>query len=217
MNDAQTPNFRGVRVAPGTGYHRVEANRRASCNGRVSHLPPEIPNVTIRNLCIAVWVTEGGPQRYGESGRVVPSRAPECSLPWPALSASHELQANAWFSRSHLRTLPAFNNCFLRSRQQRECAETDALSQAWCQSMRPWLRAHGYIRTVAFTEFIPCQPGFIGGIWVRPIPISEGVRYMSFAFGLSLSHSALSEPPRPTSRHSKSDILQSTDSVGYQH
>jgi hypothetical protein len=28
------------------------------------------------------------------------------------------------------------------------------------------------------------QPGFVWGVWVRPIPISEGGGYMSFAFDL---------------------------------
>jgi hypothetical protein len=37
------PKLRGVRVALGTGYNRVEGNRRASRNGLVSDLPPEIP------------------------------------------------------------------------------------------------------------------------------------------------------------------------------
>jgi hypothetical protein len=51
LNEGRIPNPNGVRVAPGTGYHRVEGNRRASRNGRVSDLPPETPNVTtIRNL-----------------------------------------------------------------------------------------------------------------------------------------------------------------------
>jgi hypothetical protein len=54
LNDGQRPNFRGVRVALGTGYNRVEGNRRASRNGRVSDLPPEIPTVTIRGFCVAV-------------------------------------------------------------------------------------------------------------------------------------------------------------------
>jgi hypothetical protein len=39
---SQTPNV--VRVAPGTVYHRVGGNRRASRNGRVSDPPPETPN-----------------------------------------------------------------------------------------------------------------------------------------------------------------------------
>jgi hypothetical protein len=50
LNDGRIPNSRGVRVARGTGYNRVEGNRRASRNGRVSDLPPELPNVTIRHL-----------------------------------------------------------------------------------------------------------------------------------------------------------------------
>jgi hypothetical protein len=36
-----------------TGYNLDEGNRRASRNGLVSHLPPEIPTVTIRNFCAA--------------------------------------------------------------------------------------------------------------------------------------------------------------------
>ena len=54
LNDGQIPNFRGVRVASDTGYNRVEGNRRASRNGPVSDPPPETPDVTIRNFCIAV-------------------------------------------------------------------------------------------------------------------------------------------------------------------
>ena len=50
MNDGQIPNFRVERVPVSTGYNRVEGNRQASRNGRVSDLPPEIPNVTIRNF-----------------------------------------------------------------------------------------------------------------------------------------------------------------------
>jgi hypothetical protein len=46
MDKAQTPM---AYVALGTGYHRVEGNRRASRNGPVSDPPPEIPKVTIRN------------------------------------------------------------------------------------------------------------------------------------------------------------------------
>jgi hypothetical protein len=40
----------GVRVAPGTRYNIIEGIRRASRNGSVSDLPPETPNVTIRNF-----------------------------------------------------------------------------------------------------------------------------------------------------------------------
>jgi hypothetical protein len=43
LNDGQIPNFRGVRVALDTGYHRVEGNRRASRNGRVSSSPTRNP------------------------------------------------------------------------------------------------------------------------------------------------------------------------------
>jgi hypothetical protein len=50
--EGHIPNVHGVRVHVGTGYNRVEGNRRASRNGRVSDLPPEIATVTIRNFCI---------------------------------------------------------------------------------------------------------------------------------------------------------------------
>jgi hypothetical protein len=43
LNEGRIPNVRGVRVSPGTVYRRGEGNRRASCNGPVSDLPPEIP------------------------------------------------------------------------------------------------------------------------------------------------------------------------------
>jgi hypothetical protein len=36
LNDGQIPNPNVVRVASGTGYHRVEGNRRASRNGPVA-------------------------------------------------------------------------------------------------------------------------------------------------------------------------------------
>jgi hypothetical protein len=45
LDDGQIPNPNDVRVDRGTGYRRVEGNRRASRNGPVSDLPPE---VTIR-------------------------------------------------------------------------------------------------------------------------------------------------------------------------
>jgi hypothetical protein len=41
MDRSQNPDV--VRVAPGTGFHRAEGHRRASRNGPVSDLPPEIP------------------------------------------------------------------------------------------------------------------------------------------------------------------------------
>jgi hypothetical protein len=46
LDGGQIPNPNVVRVAPGMGYHRVERNRRASRNGPVSDLPPEIPHVS---------------------------------------------------------------------------------------------------------------------------------------------------------------------------
>jgi hypothetical protein len=66
LNDRRIPNPNGVRVVPdqilsrtgaGTGYNPVEANRRASRNGRVSDLPPEIPNAPIRNFFASRYVT----------------------------------------------------------------------------------------------------------------------------------------------------------------
>jgi hypothetical protein len=39
LNEGQIPNVRGVRAHASTGYNRVEGNRRASRNGRVSELP----------------------------------------------------------------------------------------------------------------------------------------------------------------------------------
>jgi hypothetical protein len=62
LNDGQIPHLHGVRVALGTGYHRVEGNRRASRNGLVSDLPPEIPTVTIRNLFRRCMHADGSPR-----------------------------------------------------------------------------------------------------------------------------------------------------------
>jgi hypothetical protein len=53
LNDGQIPNPNVARVAPGTGCHRVEGNRRASRNGRVSHLPPETHTVT---TFVCLWL-----------------------------------------------------------------------------------------------------------------------------------------------------------------
>jgi hypothetical protein len=44
LNDRQIPNPNVVRVAFGTGYHRVEGNRRASRNRRVSRSPTRNPH-----------------------------------------------------------------------------------------------------------------------------------------------------------------------------
>jgi hypothetical protein len=43
LNEGQRKHCCDVREALGTGYNRVEGNRRASRNGRASDLPPEIP------------------------------------------------------------------------------------------------------------------------------------------------------------------------------
>jgi hypothetical protein len=53
---------RGVHAS--TGCNHVEGNRRASRNGIMSDLPPEIPNVTIRSFCPSLcesvpWVGKG--------------------------------------------------------------------------------------------------------------------------------------------------------------
>jgi hypothetical protein len=70
LNDGQVSNFCVVRVHVSTGYNRVEGNRRASRNGRVSDLPPEIPYVTIRNFCVAVGGGRGAAGgRNREDGR----------------------------------------------------------------------------------------------------------------------------------------------------
>jgi hypothetical protein len=47
LNDGQIPNVRVVRVRVSTGYTRVEGNRRASRNGRVSSSPTEIPTIRL--------------------------------------------------------------------------------------------------------------------------------------------------------------------------
>jgi hypothetical protein len=44
LNDGQSPSFRVVRVALGTGYNRVEGNRWAPRNGRVSDLSHPKPH-----------------------------------------------------------------------------------------------------------------------------------------------------------------------------
>jgi hypothetical protein len=61
LHDGHSQNPNVVRVAFGTGYHRVEGNQRASRNDLVSALPPEIPTVTIRNCVIAVGLSPEGP------------------------------------------------------------------------------------------------------------------------------------------------------------
>jgi hypothetical protein len=53
LNDGQIPNSRGVRVHVSTGYNRVEGNRRAPRNGRVSCSPTRNP-LRFATLFIAV-------------------------------------------------------------------------------------------------------------------------------------------------------------------
>jgi hypothetical protein len=67
LNERQTPHVRGVRVALGTGYHPGEGNRRASRNSR-ELIPTRIPNVPIRNFCIAVWSREREWTRWTHTG-----------------------------------------------------------------------------------------------------------------------------------------------------
>jgi hypothetical protein len=52
LNEGRIPHFRGVRVHVGTGYNRVEGNRRASRNGHAIFHPK--PLVAIRNFFVAV-------------------------------------------------------------------------------------------------------------------------------------------------------------------
>ena len=62
LNDGQTPISRGLRVHASTGYHRCEGNRRASRNGRVSDLPPEIPSDSqLFHRCTALHVSLNAP------------------------------------------------------------------------------------------------------------------------------------------------------------
>jgi hypothetical protein len=89
LNDGPQPNPNGIPLAPGTGYHRVEENRRASRNGRVSDLPPEIPYVTIRNCKITVGGGGGAhPPQRGARAR----RAPAASPPAPPRASAVPLR-----------------------------------------------------------------------------------------------------------------------------
>jgi hypothetical protein len=70
LNEGQIPNFRGVRVALGTGFTRGEGDWRAARNARVSHLPPEIP--TIRDFflhCTPRMQLRSSPTRIPRSSR----------------------------------------------------------------------------------------------------------------------------------------------------
>jgi hypothetical protein len=58
-NEGQIPNFRAVREHASTGYNRVEGNRRASRNGRVTSSPTRNP-LTSRFATVAGERTAGG-------------------------------------------------------------------------------------------------------------------------------------------------------------
>jgi hypothetical protein len=84
LNEGQiSQNCRGVRVSLGAGFDRVEGNRRASRDGPVSDLPPEIPNVRFVTFSIAVRGWTCG------SGRVSGARPHALLLAAPNLVASH--------------------------------------------------------------------------------------------------------------------------------
>jgi hypothetical protein len=78
VNDIQIPNFRGVRVHVSTGHNRVEGNRRASRNGRVSSSSTRNPyRYTIRDFCIAerghsLIIRRGRCVRVAGGARAVP-------------------------------------------------------------------------------------------------------------------------------------------------
>ena len=64
LNEGQISRFRGVRVALGTGYHRVEGNRRASRNGGVSSIshpkPLTLRFATFASLCAPLMMRRRG-------------------------------------------------------------------------------------------------------------------------------------------------------------
>jgi hypothetical protein len=59
LDDGHYPKLSRCTCTCEYGERWLEGNRRASRNGRVSDLPPEIPNVTIRTFCIAVRRARG--------------------------------------------------------------------------------------------------------------------------------------------------------------
>ena len=108
LNDVQMPNFRVVRVALGTRYNPVEGKRRASRNGPVGDLPPEIPNVAIRTFSIARVLVgrclrrrlapRAGKRRSSGSPRSRKSwtcTAPHCSS-WVTQTSARRLCCRAW-------------------------------------------------------------------------------------------------------------------------
>jgi hypothetical protein len=61
LNDGQSPNFRVVRVHVSTGYNRVERNRRASRNGRVSSSPTRNPSRSDSQTCASLFIPAAAP------------------------------------------------------------------------------------------------------------------------------------------------------------
>jgi hypothetical protein len=60
LSDGQRPDLRVVRVPLGTGYNRVEGNRRALRNGRVSSSPTRIATLSFcRCNCRVLWSYPG--------------------------------------------------------------------------------------------------------------------------------------------------------------
>jgi hypothetical protein len=82
LNDGQLPNPNAVRVVPGSV---LEGNRRASRNGRVSDLPPETPNVTIRDFFITCSTSASlRPICSSSSSSLAASSVPSCVIKPPS-------------------------------------------------------------------------------------------------------------------------------------
>ena len=72
--------FRVVRVHVSTGYNRVEGNRRASRNGRVSDLPPESLTIVAVKVHAAALSWTAAESEPGECCRQQPVRLEEVSV-----------------------------------------------------------------------------------------------------------------------------------------
>jgi hypothetical protein len=104
LNEGHRPNFRGVRVALGTGYNRVEGNRRALRHGRVSpsHRNPYVP---IRNFCLAVrfyvgWIHTDGLGATGWCCAWQPATTPRTPTKPLTASAVAAAALATWFPRA---------------------------------------------------------------------------------------------------------------------
>jgi hypothetical protein len=87
LNEGQIPNCRGIRVHASTGYNRVEGNRRASRNGRVSDLhrkslPLRFATFASLYACRLSASAHRLPRPRGHSSAIPPHTAP---LPLPPL------------------------------------------------------------------------------------------------------------------------------------